>query len=141
MKTVPKSCPQVLDKVAVGVDLLRAGNERVGALGRDGGTCAQVPDALAKSIGSKAPVTDDPARHVRQTAEQPRRKGQFMRLTGGERERDGAPAPVRDHTGFCAIAAATAAKRLDRRNDRLTSVIDALLTTACIFVIANRLTD
>jgi hypothetical protein len=32
-------------------------------------------------------------------------------------------------------------KRLDRRNDRLTSVIDALLTTACIFVIANRLTD
>jgi transposase len=32
-------------------------------------------------------------------------------------------------------------KRLDRRNDRLTIVIDALLTTACIFVIANRLTD
>src|SRR5918993_4247116 len=32
-------------------------------------------------------------------------------------------------------------KRLDRRNDRLTSIIDALLTTACIFVIANRLTD
>ena len=32
-------------------------------------------------------------------------------------------------------------KRLDRRNDRLTSIIDALLTTACIFVIANRITD
>ena len=32
-------------------------------------------------------------------------------------------------------------KRLDCRNDRLTSIIDALLTTACIFVIANRLTD
>ena len=32
-------------------------------------------------------------------------------------------------------------KRLDRRNDRLTNIIDALLTTACIFVIANRLTD
>ena len=32
-------------------------------------------------------------------------------------------------------------KRLDRRNDRLTIIIDALLTTACIFVIANRLTD
>src|SRR4051812_44376366 len=32
-------------------------------------------------------------------------------------------------------------KRLDRRNDRLTSIIDALLTAACIFVIANRLTD
>ena len=30
-------------------------------------------------------------------------------------------------------------KRLDRRNDRLTNIIDALLTTACIFVIANRL--
>ncbi len=32
-------------------------------------------------------------------------------------------------------------KRLDRRNDRLTIIIDALLTAACIFVIANRLTD
>src|SRR5215203_2092446 len=32
-------------------------------------------------------------------------------------------------------------KRLDRRTDRSTSVIDGLLTTACIFVIANRLTD
>src|ERR671921_650798 len=32
-------------------------------------------------------------------------------------------------------------KRLDRRNDRLAMIIDALLTTACIFVIANRLTD
>ena len=32
-------------------------------------------------------------------------------------------------------------KRLDRRNDRLTRIIDALLTTACIFIIANRLTD
>jgi transposase len=31
-------------------------------------------------------------------------------------------------------------KRLDRRHDRLTSIIDALLTAACIFVIANRLT-
>jgi transposase len=32
-------------------------------------------------------------------------------------------------------------KRLDRRNDRLTIIIDALLTAACIFVIANRLAD
>jgi Transposase DDE domain len=32
-------------------------------------------------------------------------------------------------------------KRLDRRNDRLTIVIDGLLTAACIFLIANRLTD
>jgi transposase len=32
-------------------------------------------------------------------------------------------------------------KRLDRRNDRLTNIIDALLTAACIFVIANRITD
>ena len=32
-------------------------------------------------------------------------------------------------------------KRLDRRNDRLTIIIDALLTAACIFVIANRITD
>ena len=32
-------------------------------------------------------------------------------------------------------------KRLDRRNDRLTIIIDALLTAACVFVIANRLTD
>jgi hypothetical protein len=30
-------------------------------------------------------------------------------------------------------------KRLDRRHDRLGRVILALLTTACIFVIANRL--
>jgi hypothetical protein len=32
-------------------------------------------------------------------------------------------------------------KLLDRCNDRLTIIIDALLTTACIFVIANRLTE
>src|SRR4051794_29459364 len=32
-------------------------------------------------------------------------------------------------------------KRLDCRNDRWTIIIDALLTAACIFVIANRLTD
>jgi Transposase DDE domain len=32
-------------------------------------------------------------------------------------------------------------KRLDRRNDRLMIIIDALLTAACIFVIATRLTD
>lgn len=32
-------------------------------------------------------------------------------------------------------------KRLDRRHDRLTVIIDALLTTACLFVIANRLAD
>ena len=32
-------------------------------------------------------------------------------------------------------------KRLDRQNDRLTSIIDGLLTAACIFVIANRLAD
>jgi Transposase DDE domain len=32
-------------------------------------------------------------------------------------------------------------KRLDRRNDRWTIIIDALLTAACIFVIANRIAD
>src|SRR3954463_6736297 len=32
-------------------------------------------------------------------------------------------------------------KRLDRRHNRLTSIVDALLTAACIFVIANRLTN
>ena len=32
-------------------------------------------------------------------------------------------------------------KRLDRRNDRLAMIIDALLTAACIFVLANRLAD
>jgi hypothetical protein len=32
-------------------------------------------------------------------------------------------------------------KRLDRHNDRLTIIIDALLTAACIFVITNRFTD
>jgi hypothetical protein len=35
----------------------------------------------------------------------------------------------------------TTLPRLDCRNNRLTIIIDALLTTACIFVIANRLTD
>src|SRR3954453_13690816 len=59
-----------------------------------------------------APAPDNPRGHIRQTAEQSRRKGQLMRLPGGEREGNGAPAPVRDHTGFCAIAAARAAKRL-----------------------------
>ena len=32
-------------------------------------------------------------------------------------------------------------KRLDRRNHRLTIVVDGLLTAACVFVIANRITD
>lgn len=32
-------------------------------------------------------------------------------------------------------------KRLDRRRDRLGPIIHALLTMACIFVIANRLTE
>ena len=32
-------------------------------------------------------------------------------------------------------------KRLDRRHDRSASVIQALLTTACILIIANRLAD
>jgi hypothetical protein len=32
-------------------------------------------------------------------------------------------------------------KRLDRHNDRTTIIIGALLTAACVFVIANRLTD
>ena len=85
---------------------------RGGMAGRDGGPCAQVPDALAKGIGGKTPITDNPPGHVRQTAEQPRGKRQFMRLPGGEREGNRAPAPVRDHAGFRAIAAARAAKRL-----------------------------
>ena len=32
-------------------------------------------------------------------------------------------------------------KRLDRRSDRLGKIVDALLVTACIFMIANRLAD
>jgi transposase len=32
-------------------------------------------------------------------------------------------------------------KRLDRRNDRLAFIIDALLTAACVWVIANRLVE
>jgi hypothetical protein len=31
-------------------------------------------------------------------------------------------------------------KRLDRRNDKLTIIIDALLTASCVFLIANRIT-
>jgi hypothetical protein len=65
---------------------------------------------LAKSIGSEAPVTDDPSGHIGQTAEQPRGKRQFMRLSGGEREGDGPPAPICNHAGFHAIAAARSAK-------------------------------
>ena len=98
--------------MAIVVDPLRAGDGRVATLGRDGGMCAQVPDTLAKGIGSEAPVTNNPPGHIGQTAEQPRGKRQFMRLTGGERESDGAPTPVCDYAGFCAIAAARAAKRL-----------------------------
>jgi len=98
--------------MAVGVDPLRASDGRVGALGWDGGSRAQVPDALAKGIGGKAPVTNNPSRHIRQTVEQSRGKRQLMRLPGGEREGDGPPAPVGDHAGFCAIAAARSAKRL-----------------------------
>ena len=98
--------------MAIVVDPFRAGDGRVATFGRDGGTRAQVPDTLAKGIGREAPVTNDPSGHVRQTAEQPRGKGQFMRLPGGERKGDGPSAPVCDHAGFCAIAAARTAKRL-----------------------------
>src|ERR1044071_4233806 len=98
--------------MAVGVDPLRAGDGRGATFGRDGGARAQVPDALAEGIGGEAPVTDNPSGHIRQTAEQSRRKGQLMRLPGGERDGNRPPAPVGDHTGFCAIAAARAAKRL-----------------------------
>ena len=35
-----------------------------------------------------------------------------MRLSGGECEGNGPPAPVCDHTGFCTVAAARAAKCL-----------------------------
>ena len=80
--------------MAVAVDPLRAGDGRVATFGRDGGTCAQVPDALAKRIGSETPVTDDPARHVGQTAEQPRGKRQFMRLARSEGEGDRAATAV-----------------------------------------------
>ena len=100
--------------MAVVVDPLWAGDGRVGTPGWDGGTRAQVPDALAKGIGGEAAVPDNPPGHVGQTAEQPRGKRQFVRLPGGEREGDGAPAPVRDYAGFRAIAAARAAKRLAR---------------------------
>lgn len=96
----------------VGVDPFRAGDRWIGAPGRNGGACAQVPDALAKGIGGETPVTDDPFRHIRQAAEQPRGKRQFMGLPGSEREGNGAPAPVCDHAGFCAVAAARSAKRL-----------------------------
>ena len=50
------------------------------------------------------------------------------------------PGPVR-----CLVERANAwrlaIKRRDRRNDRVTSIIDALLTASCIFPIANPLTD
>src|ERR1044071_4667901 len=98
--------------MAVVVDPLRAGDRRVATFGRDGGTCTKVPDALAKGIGGEAPITDNPSGYVGQKAEQPRDQGQLMRLPGGEREGDGAPAPVCDHAGLCAIATARAAKRL-----------------------------
>ena len=44
-------------------------------------------------------------------------------------------------SGLVVIHGFLANKRLDRRNDRSIIVIDALLTAACIFLIANRLTD
>ena len=54
----------------------------IGALGRDGGACAQLPDTLAKGIGGETPITDHPSGHIGQTTEQPRGKRQFMRRTG-----------------------------------------------------------
>ena len=58
---------------------------------------------------------------------------------GGEPHGSG-PGAVR-----CMVAHANARllanKRRDRRNDRVTNISDALLTTACIFVIANQIAD
>ena len=85
--------PEVLDKMAVGINPLRAGDRRIGPPGRDGGTRAQVPDALAKGIGSEAPVTDNPSGHIGQTAEQSRRKGQFVCLPGASAKAIARPRP------------------------------------------------
>ena len=98
--------------MAVGIDPLRTSHRRIGALGWDGGPCAHLPDALAKGIGGEAAVTDNPSGHIGQATQQPRSKRQFMRLSGGERKGNGPPAPLGDYAGFCAVAAATAAKRL-----------------------------
>ena len=103
--------PEVLDEVAVVVDPLWAGDRRVGALGRDGGPRAQVPDALAKGIGGEArSPTIHPGTSGRQPSS-PGARGSSCACPGAS-EGDGAPTPVGNHAGLRAIAAARAAKRL-----------------------------
>ena len=85
--------PEVLDEMAVVVDPLWAGHRRIGAPGRDGGACAQVPDALATGIAGEAPLTDNPSGHLRQTAEQPWGKRQFTRLPGASATAIARPRP------------------------------------------------
>ena len=61
---------EVLDKAAVRVDPGRASDRRIGALGRDRGTCPHVPDAVAEGVGGEATIRDDRAGRIGQATKQ-----------------------------------------------------------------------
>ncbi len=62
--------PQAFDDIAVVVHPSWASDRRLVALGRNGGTGAEVPRFLAKGPGIAAAVGNDPARHIRQDLQQ-----------------------------------------------------------------------
>jgi hypothetical protein len=63
--------PEPLDHGAVGVDPLRTGDGCLIARGRNGGTCAALPDVLPEGIAGVAPISHHP---LRQSGKRSRRR-------------------------------------------------------------------
>ena len=91
--------PQALDAVAIVVDRRWAGDGRLFDLGRDGGPCAEAPDALAEGAAAVATVRHDPHRHIGQSGEQRDSVGQFVRLARREGKGNRPSRAVGDHAG------------------------------------------
>jgi hypothetical protein len=89
--------PEPLDAVTVHVDPGGASHGRLVAPGWERRARAAVPDVLAEGVRGVAAVAHDPSRHVGRAAERTWRQRQLVRLTGRQREGDGAARTVGDH--------------------------------------------
>ncbi len=84
------------------------------ALGRDRRTCAEVPDEVAEGMAGLAAVGHDPGRDEGEECQEQRGQRQFVRLSGGEGEADGATGGIGDHAGLGPVTAARTAKPFTR---------------------------
>src|SRR4029453_6841009 len=104
--------PEALDAVAVHIDPRRAGDGRLMALGRDRRACAEVPDEVAEGVAGVTAVADDPGGDEGEDRQEQRRQRQFVRLSWGQGEADGATGGIGDHAGLGPVAAARTAEAL-----------------------------